>query len=136
VTAPTLTREQRDEIEEAEIREILADAADERAALRALLASKSSVYGSYLGGRWADLRTVGDELGGFVVVETIEGDDRRWSRAVEVIVCAPSGTHYRWSYDSGLTEYQDDDLLDGDPVVVEQHEEEVVVRTWKAASAA
>jgi len=133
VKRPELTREERDEIEEAEVREIVADAADEHSALRALLSSTSSVYG--WDDRWGDLRSVGDELGGFVVVETVEGDDRRWSRAVAVIARGPSGAHYRWSYDHGLTEVQDDSLLDGDPQLVEQHEETVVVKTWRAASA-
>lgn len=134
--APTLSREERDEIEAAEIREILADAPDELSALRALLASKSSVYGVWGRGRWSDLRSVGDELGGFTSVETIDGEDRRWSRLVEVITRGSSGTHYRWIFDQGLTESQDDDYYDDPPEVVEAHEETVVVRTWRRASSA
>jgi hypothetical protein len=133
VTAPTLTPAERLEIDEAEIRDVLADAADERAALRALLSSRSSVYRTWED-RWIDLRSVGDELGGFVVVETIEEEPRRWSRAVSVITRGPSGAHYRWSFDQGLTELQDDSILDLDPDVVEQHEETVVVRSWRAVS--
>lgn len=133
MTAPTLTPAERLEIDEAEIRDVLADAVDERSALRALLSSASSVYRAW-DGRWTDLRSVGDELGGFVVVETIEDEPRRWSRAVSVITRGPSGTHYRWSFDQGLTEMQDDSILDLDPEIVEQHEETVVVKTWRAAT--
>ena len=135
MTPAELTPAQRQEIEEAEVREIVADAADERAALRALLSSRSSVYRTWED-RWSDLRSVGDDLGGFVVVETIEDEPRRWSRAVSVITRGPSGTHYRWSFDQGLTEMQEDSVLDLDPELVEQHEETVVVRSWRAASSA
>ncbi|MGW1739988.1 hypothetical protein ACWCPQ_14380 [Nocardia sp. NPDC001965] len=44
---------------------------------------------------------------GFVTVAEVDGDEGRWYRHVEVITRGPSGQHYRWEYEQGLTEYQD-----------------------------
>lgn len=59
------------------------------------------------------------EVDGFHFVDLIEGEDRRWSRTVEVITETPSGEFYRWEYEHGLTEYQEDigPCEYGDPVL-------------------
>ena len=83
---------------------------------------------------WQDMRGEGDEIDGFTVVETIEGDDRRWARFIEVIVEAPSGKFYKFGYDHGLTEMQEDEAYDETVVEVEKKENTVVVVTWEPVS--
>ena len=84
------------------------------------------------GEAWGDLMEVGDSLEGFETVEVIEGDDRRWSRYMNVITRGPSGQHYRWGYDHGLTEMQEDCRYDDRIEAVQAIETTVVVRSWIA----
>ncbi|SKU46684.1 Uncharacterised protein [Mycobacteroides abscessus subsp. abscessus] len=64
---------------------------------------------------WA-LSYKGAECDGFEVVHVKQGEDRRWSRTNLVVVRAPSGKHYAYDYEQGLTEYQDVDAFgDGNP---------------------
>lgn len=44
---------------------------------------------------------------GFETVDVIEGDEGRWMRHMQVITQGPSGQHYRWAWERGLTEYQE-----------------------------
>lgn len=85
-----------------------------------------------LNDNWGFLADIGDETDGFTVVEIVEGDARRWSRSDQIIVRGPSGTHYAWYLEVGLTEMQDTDRLDDDIDIVEPHTETITVTTWKA----
>lgn len=128
-----MTPEERDELDAAEVRELLADKAaeGEAAQLRALLASsdRTSRYGRE---RWQDLSEEGCELAGFETVSVEEGDESRWYRFMHAVTRAPSGKHYLWTFQRGLTEYQDSEYFDVAPQLVERHEETRVVVTWKA----
>lgn len=93
--------------------------------LRGLL-SRPSRWGE----SWSELMSVGDSLEGFETVEVVEGDDRRWSRYMSVITRGPSGQHYRWGYDHGLTEVQEDCRYDDRVEAVQAIETTVVVRSW------
>jgi hypothetical protein len=53
---------------------------------------------------WTEIEHTGE----FKNVDRIDGEDRRWTRTVEVITRGPSGQHYRWEYEHGLTEIQED----------------------------
>lgn len=64
---------------------------------------------------WA-LSSTGDQFDGFEVVHVRQGEDRRWSRTNLVVARGPSGKHYGYDYEQGLTEYQDVDAFnDGEP---------------------
>jgi hypothetical protein len=83
---------------------------------------------------WTDFRDEGDTAydGQFVVVEVIEGDEGRWSRFMSVITRhIPTDTYYQWEYQSGLTEYQEDELWDDKPVQVEPSTKTITVTEWK-----
>jgi hypothetical protein len=54
---------------------------------------------------WSELEYFED---GFKNVDRIEGEPRRWTRTIQVITRGPSGQHYRWEYEEGLTENQED----------------------------
>lgn len=73
---------------------------------------------------------VDDEQDGFKVVARKEGDSRRWSRWITIIIEAPSGKFYEWGYDEGLTEYQDSDYSDRDIREVTRREETVIKVYW------
>lgn len=45
---------------------------------------------------------------GWKTIDRIELDSGRWTKHVQVITQGPSGKLYRWDYEEGLTEYQDD----------------------------
>lgn len=77
---------------------------------------------------WLDW--ISDAYDGWVNVETVEGDDRRWSRWNTVILQSPSGRHWAFGYEHGLTEYQEH-YYDGQPPWrVEPYER--VVKGWRA----
>lgn len=61
---------------------------------------------------WRALTLEGDDCDGFETVDTIEGDNGRWHRDIEVITRGPSGQLYKWEYLHGLTENQESELLD------------------------
>lgn len=101
--------------------------------LKALLASQdTSATGRYSHEAYRTLTAVGDERDGFATVDREEHESRRWSRAVTLITQGPSGAYYRWGYDEGLTEMQDDERYSDDVVEVTRHEELVPVVNWKA----
>jgi hypothetical protein len=136
VTAPKLTPEEREELDRAEVAEIMSDngEAGEAAQLRALLASSSSAY-PYQDGRYLDLTDEGGELAGFVTVSEEEGDESRWQRWMHMVTRGPSGKHYAWTWRRGLTESQDSEYWDEPVQLVERHEETRVVVTWKPVAA-
>jgi hypothetical protein len=71
---------------------------------------------------------------GFTVVDTVEGDDRRWSRTVTVVLKSEeSGKHYMWEYERGLTEYQDSEYRGDSPVEVVPVKKIVEVVEWVKA---
>jgi hypothetical protein len=70
---------------------------------------------------WSEY-TYGTTEDGFVFVDELEGDHRRWSSYNQVITRGPSGQHYMWGYEHGHTEYQensrdDDKVIKVKPVV-------------------
>lgn len=83
---------------------------------------------------YIELADVGDQVDGFETVERTAGEPRRWFRAITLITRAPSGQHYRWRYDEGLTENQDNEgpAENGEPTItpVRAVEETVVVTKW------
>jgi hypothetical protein len=131
VIRPQLAPEEREALDAAELREIIADnrEAGEAATLRALLRSSSTAYPRQ-DGRYLDLTDEGGELAGFETVFVEEGDDDGWVRRMYVVTRGPSGTHYGWSWARGLTESQDSHVLDDEPKPVERHEETRVIVTW------
>ncbi|MFD4444898.1 hypothetical protein ACFWPK_34500 [Nocardia sp. NPDC058519] len=87
------------------------------------------------GDDWHELTYMDDEgVDGFVFVEDEDGADRRWLRTVTVITKGPSGQHYAWDYEHGLTENQEDqqpgEYYSLRLVPVRQVEENVIVRKW------
>lgn len=83
---------------------------------------------------WHALDLKGVVVDGWRTVDVIEGDDRRWSRNVQVITeSLATGDFYRWSYEHGLTEYQDHELSDKLPEQVLPVDEVVTIRHWKKA---
>lgn len=84
------------------------------------------------GDEWHEL-TYG-ETDGFVYVTSEDGEDRRWLRTVTVITRGPSGQHYSWEYEHGLTENQEDqapgEYYALKVVPVRLVEETVIVRKW------
>lgn len=83
----------------------------------------------------------GYECEGYTVLKVIEGEDRRWSRYVNVYVQFPDGRIFKWFYDQGLTEYQENDYPweskkpDGtwydEPVEVEMYTETITVTKFR-----
>ena len=66
----------------------------------------------------------------FKEVERIEGENRRWSRWVDVII-EVEGRYFMTGYDEGLTEYQENDYYDSDVVEVKPVEKTIVIKEWK-----
>lgn len=54
-------------------------------------------------GDWLEMTFEG-EVNGFVFVEENSLGSGRWREHWEVITRGPSGAHYRWEYETGLTE--------------------------------
>ncbi|MEV6219763.1 hypothetical protein [Nocardia sp. NPDC051833] len=84
---------------------------------------------------WHDLTYKDDEgVDGFVFMEAKDGEDRRWLRTVTVITRGPSGQHYAWDYEHGLTENQENqkpgEYYPLRLVPVRSVEETVIVRRW------
>lgn len=105
----------------------------EKEALQTFLNSTlESPNGRYSSEGWRQFYSEGDEGGGFEVVDVIEGDDRRWSRADQIIVKSlASDEYYSFVIDRGLTEYQEDELLDDNVKHVHKVEKTVVVIEWE-----
>lgn len=51
----------------------------------------------------------GDISDGFEVVDSWEGDERRWVITECLVIKTPSGKYYQFSWDRGKTEYQEND---------------------------
>lgn len=79
---------------------------------------------------WA-LMDKGDDEKGFTVVDYIEGDDRRWSATDTIVVLGPSGQHYAWYFERGLTEMQPSEREDDTVNLVYPHTTTVTITRWK-----
>ena len=62
-------------------------------------------------------------------VETIEGDEGRWTRYIETII-EVNGRLFSINWERGLTEYQENSY-DYQPVEVERYQETVVVTKYR-----
>lgn len=103
--------------------------------LKEFLSGTTSVEASHgrtwVDENWRSLRSVGDSASGYTVVDEVEGDDRRWSRAITVIVENSSGETFSFIYDHGLTEMQEDEFYGSNSVFrVEKTEKTVVITSW------
>lgn len=59
----------------------------------------------------------GDEIRGFETVDRIYKGLGRWQTYYHVVTKGHSGSHYRWMYGQGSTEYQDSDgFMDDDEI--------------------
>jgi hypothetical protein len=94
-----------------------------------LLQKEYSVYNS----GWRELSWKGAELEGWETVDIKSLGSGRWSEYFDVITRSPAGNYYKWSYESGLTEYQEDYFAGEPPVRVFEDEETIVVKVWKEA---
>jgi hypothetical protein len=83
---------------------------------------------------WYQMRYDGGSSkdGDFETVEVIEGESRRWSSTDAVITWhLPTDTYYRWYFESGSTEMQEDDYFDdGNPELVEKQSKTITVTEW------
>lgn len=79
---------------------------------------------------WEDLIYKDAEVNGFVTVDEREHGQGRWTTYVQTVTRGPSGKHYSWSWERGLTEYQEDYRSSEDVVEVTPVEETVVVVKW------
>lgn len=68
---------------------------------------------------------------GFVTVEVLDGDHRRWSSYQTVITRGPSGQHYRWGYEQGHTEYQENYRDDNEVTRVKPVTKQVTITEWE-----
>lgn len=70
-------------------------------------------------------------FGGFdgTVVETIQGDDRRWSRTNRTII-EKDGKFYALFWEEGLTENQDNEFEEQDAKEVRPIDTVVTKKTW------
>lgn len=90
---------------------------------------------------WFALSTEGDECEGYKVLKVEEGELRRWSQNIDTYVEFPDGRIFKWTFDRGLTEYQENEYpwsykkVDGkwgdEPVEVERHTKTIVVTTFR-----
>lgn len=81
---------------------------------------------------WYELSAKGFELYGFTTVDAISQGKRRWVEGFRAITRGPSGQHYAWVYDSGLTENQDSECWDTSTTLVYPREEVVSIIHWEA----
>jgi hypothetical protein len=84
---------------------------------------------------WMELRDVEDfDIDGFRTVARIDGENRSWTRTVAVVTRGPSGQHYRWHFEEGLSEDHPDfgPAERGEPTITPVHpvEETIVVTKW------
>ena len=63
------------------------------------------------------------------VIETIEGESRRWLRSNTTIV-KHKDKFYSLYYDQGLTECQENEFEDQDAPEVKQVEKTTIVKSW------
>lgn len=80
---------------------------------------------------WADLIYEGSEIEGFKTIEVTGNGARRWMEDHTVITRGPSGQHYSWNFDQGLTEMQEDDYYMDGAKPVYQHRVVQVITVWK-----
>lgn len=103
-------------------------------ALKKYLDSGSGYQKGYRNMAWQ-----GDEItldgidGKFVVADRIEGDSGRWTQVISVVILSPSAHLYRFEYEEGLTEYQEDDY-DGNLVEVTAEKRLVEVVEYTAVA--
>ncbi len=64
------------------------------------------------------------------VIETIEGEDRRWSRTNITIIKHIKGKFYELYWEHGLTENQENEFEDQDAPEVKQVEKTTIVKSW------
>lgn len=75
----------------------------------------------------------GDDINGFEFIAEVEGEDRRWSRTIQVIAKhTESGKLYSVEYEQGLTEMQENEYEDQEAKEVEPVTKTVVTTTYKA----
>ena len=71
-----------------------------------------------------------DDLDG-EVIETIEGEDRRWSRTnITIVKHKHTGKFYELYWEHGLTENQENEFEDQDAPEVKQVEKRTIVKSW------
>jgi len=93
-----------------------------------MLAEEQGDSGYY---NWQDLTYKGEEVNGFTVIDTIDGDDRRWSKGVQVILQGPSEAFYSFEYDQPLTENSGErEFYSNSVKEVARKVEQVYVVTW------
>lgn len=78
---------------------------------------------------WSEY-TYGETDDGFVFVDELEGDHRRWSSYNQVITRGPSGQHYMWGYEHGHTEYQEHCRNDDRVTKVKPVTKQVTITEW------
>jgi hypothetical protein len=79
---------------------------------------------------WQELLDIGYDLDGYETISREEGENRRWARQVTLITKSPTGKLYRWSYDEGLTENQDNEFDDRGIIEVKAVTKTVVVTKY------
>lgn len=72
--------------------------------------------GKYFQG-WSELTETDWELDGYLTIADWEGDEGRWSRTEFVVTKSPTGKLYKWQWERGLTENQDDAFSEFSPIV-------------------
>ncbi len=70
----------------------------------------------------------GDDMDG-EVMETIDGEDRRWSRT-NITIVKHKGKFYELYWEHGLTENQENEFEDQDAPEVKQVEKTTIVKSW------
>ena len=70
---------------------------------------------------------------GFTTVDVLSHGSGRWNEHMQIITQGPSGKFYSWTYESGLTEMQDDNFDYLDITEVLRTEVPTVVVQWVAA---
>jgi len=79
---------------------------------------------------WEDLVYKDSEVNGFVTVDEREQGSGRWTTYVQTITRGPSGKHYSWMWERGLTEYQEDYRNVEDVEEVSPVEKTVITIKW------
>ena len=103
-------------------------------ALKKYLDAGSGYSRGYRNMAWqGDVDQIDGIDGEFKVVDRTEGDHGRWTQVISVVIQTPSGRLYRYEYEEGLTEYQEDDY-DGNLVEVLPHVQTITVTEYKAVA--
>lgn len=80
---------------------------------------------------WDRLSREGRAAYGFKTIEVTGNGARRWMEDHTVITRGPSGQHYSWNFDQGLTEMQEDDYYMDGAKPVYPHKVVQVTTVWK-----